>query len=157
MPEIRPYQRILALIHFDALDRRIGEKALLLARQNLAKLDFLHLIEPDGVLDGGYPITGPRADAQSLESASHRRLAFLAAQLDAREAECHARYGPWRQGLLNHVSEYQPDLIVTSEQHACLDGAYDLLILSPPKNFQRGKTISAMLGFVGSLLRPLST
>lgn len=157
MPEARPYQRVLALIRFNGTDERIARKALLLARMNRAQISFLHLIEPDGVLDGGYPMAGPRANAHGLETASHRRLAFLAAQLDAEEAECHARYGPWRQSLLKHVTQYQPDLIVTSEQHACLNGAYDLLILSPPKNFHRGKTIGTMLGFVGSLLRPIST
>src|SRR5512139_2100608 len=115
MPEMRPYQRIVALIDFDDLDGQTAEKALLLARLNRAKLDFLHLIEPDGALDGGYPGGNSQATARSLEAASLRRLNFLAAQLGAAEATCHAIHGPLRQGFLRHVEEWRPDLVVAGE------------------------------------------
>jgi nucleotide-binding universal stress UspA family protein len=150
MPEIRRYQRVLALINFDGLDGRTAEKALLLARLNQAKLDFLHLIEPDGVLDGGYPGCTPRATARSLEAASLRRLNFLAARTGAVEATCHAVHGPVRQGFLQHVREWQPDLVVAGAPHACLTGSHDVLILSAPTRTGRGKMLARFMNIFRS-------
>lgn len=148
MPDLRPYQRILALINFDALDSQTAQKALLLARLNRAKLDFLHLIEPDGLLDGG-PGGAPHATARSLETASLRRLDFLAAQLGAAEAACHALHGPVRQGFLRYVQEWQPDLVVTGEHHAYLAGPHDVLVLSTAKS-RRGKLLMRLRNLFGS-------
>jgi nucleotide-binding universal stress UspA family protein len=150
MPETRPYQRILALIGFDGRDGQTAEKALLLARLNGAKLDFLHLIEPDGALDGGYSGGGPNATARTLEAASLRRLEFLAAQLGAAEATCHALHGPLRQGFQRHVREWRPDLIVTGEHRAYLAGSHDVLVLSSAKRPCRGTLRSRLLGLFGS-------
>lgn len=154
MPELRPYQRVLALINFDALDIRTAEKALLLARLNRAKLDFLHLIEPDGALDGGYTGRSPRDSAKSLEMASLRRLDFLVAQLGAGEAICHAVYGPLRQGFLAHVGKWQPDLVVSAEHRDYLSGAHDVLILSPSRRPQRGKALTHIARFFSALTGP---
>ncbi len=152
MPEMQPYQRILALIDFDGMDRRTAEKAVLLARLNRARLDFLHLIEPDGTLDGGYPGSNPKAAARDLEKASLRRLDFLAARLGAGEARCHALYGPPRQRFLQHVREWQPDLIVTGEQPAYLAGSHDVLVLAGEKRPRRGRLLAALQRALG--LRP---
>jgi hypothetical protein len=142
MPERRPYQRIVALIRFDAMDRPTAEKALLLARLTGAELDFLHLIEPDGALDGGYPGGAPGEVARALVAASLRRLAFLAAQLDATEARCHAVQAPPRQGFLRHVQARQPDLVVTGEPHDYLAGPHDVLILSPATRTRRRRLLA---------------
>jgi nucleotide-binding universal stress UspA family protein len=149
MPEPRPYQRILALIHFDALDDQTAEKALLLARQNEAKLDFLHLIEPDGALDGGYPNGGPKATAFGLETAALRRLNFLAARMGADGASCHALCAPLRQGFRRHVREWHPDLVVAGEHHDYLSGSHDVLILSHARRPQRGGLIAGLMGLFG--------
>lgn len=150
MPEPRPYQRVLALIHFDALDRPTAEKALLLARLSDAKLDFLHLVEPDGALDGGYPGGGPQSDARGLESASLRRLDYLAASLGATEATRHALHGPSRQGFRRHVEAWRPDLIVTGEHHEYLReaGTHDVLILSPATTSRRGGLLAGLLDVI---------
>lgn len=146
MPEMRTYQRVLALIDFDALECQAAEKALLLARLNKAELDFLHLVEPDAALDGGYPNGNPRATAHSLETASLRRLEFLAARLGATEARCHARHGPLRQGFLRHVREWQPDLVVTGGHHGYLaTGSHDVLILSASKRPRRGGMLTRLM------------
>lgn len=152
MPEVRPYQRILALIRFDAMDAATAGKALLLARMNRAGLDFLHLIEPDGALDGGYPGSTRQADVDDLKRASLRRLDFLAAGLGAGEARCHAVYGPLRQGFLEYVREWQPDLIVTSEPGSFLAGPHDVLVLSAPRQPRPGRLLHALGGLLG--LRP---
>lgn len=148
MPEARAYQRILVLIGFDGLDERTAERAILLARMNHAQLDFLHLIEPDAALDGGYP-GEPRATAGRLEAASLRRLAFLAARLGAGAATCHAIHGPLRQGFRRHVREWQPDLVVSGAHHDYLGGSHDVLVLSPYRRRQRGKLIASLLGLLG--------
>lgn len=155
MPELRPYRRILALIDFDERDGATAEKALMLARLNRAELDFLHLIEPDGALDGGYPGGSSRADARELENAALRRLNFLAARIGAGEARCHAVYGPLRQGMLRHVRDWQPDLVVAGERHAHLGGRYDVLILSSPGRTGGGKWLANLLGALGSRFRTI--
>jgi nucleotide-binding universal stress UspA family protein len=152
MPDFRPYRRILALIRFDAMDGATAEKALMLARMNQAQLDFLHLIEPDGTLDGGYPGSTRQATVRDLEHASLRRLDFLAARLGAGEARCHAIYGPLRQGFQRHVRESQPDLIVTGEQAAYLAGSHDVLVLSAARRPQRGRLLTTLMNLLG--LRP---
>lgn len=149
MPELRPYRRILALIRFDAMDGATAEKALMLARMSQAKLDFLHLIEPDGTLDGGYPGSARQATMRDLEQASLRRLDFLAARLGAGEARCHAIYGPLRQGFLQHVREWQPDLIVTGEQADYLTGSHDVLVLSGARRPQGGRLLATLMGLLG--------
>lgn len=152
MPEFRPYRRILALIRFDAMDGVTAEKALMLARLNQAQLDFLHLIEPDGTLDGGYPGSTRQATVRDLEHASLRRLEYLAAQLGAGEARCHAIYAPLRQGFRQYVRDGQPDLIITGEQAACLTGPHDVLVLSGSQRPQGGRLLTPLLDFFG--LRP---
>lgn len=153
MPELRPYRRILALIRFDAMDGATAEKALMLARMNRAELDFLHLIEPDGALDGGYPGSARQATVDDLERASLRRLEFLAAGLAAGEARCHAAYGPPRQAFRAYAREWQPDLIVTSEQAAYLTGPYDVLVLSAARQSSpRGGLLASLARVLG--LRP---
>lgn len=154
MPEFRPYRRILALIRFDAMDGVTAEKALMLARLNQAQLDFLHLIEPDGTLDGGYPGSTRQATVRDLERASLRRLDFLAARLGAGEARCHAIYGPLRQAFQQHVREWTPDLIVTGEHHARLPGSHDMLILPYPQSPGNGR-LARLLGLLGSRLRTM--
>lgn len=154
MPEFRPYRRILALIRFDAMDGVTAEKALMLARLNQARIDFLHPIEPDGTLDGGYPGSTRQATVRDLEQASLRRLAFLAARIGAGEANCHAIYGaPW-QGLRQFLRDAQPDLIVTGEHAAYLDGPHDVLVLSGAHRPQRGRLLTRLMDFLG--LRPRS-
>lgn len=143
MPELRPYRRILALVRFDAMDGATVEKALMLAR----------LIEPDGALDGGYPGSTRQAAVRDLERASLRRLDFLAAQSGAGEARCYAIYGSPRQGFLQHVREWQPDLIVTGVQPAYyLAGSHDVLVLSAAKRPQCGRLLTVLLNLPG--LRP---
>jgi hypothetical protein len=127
MSEFRPYRRIAALVRFDAFDAPVVGKALLLARQNGAELDLLHLIEPDGLLDGG-PVAG---EARAYEQAAERRLERLAAALGADGAGCCAFYGPGRRRLRQYAESRRPDLIVTGESDARLTDGCDVLILAP--------------------------
>jgi nucleotide-binding universal stress UspA family protein len=155
MPELRPYRRILALIRLDASDAHIVNKALLLARMNRAELDILHLVEPDGALDGGYPGASAQATAAALEAAALRRLEFLVAGLGAGEARCHALYGPFRQTLQRHVEASPPDLVVTGSAAHCPAGAYDQLILASPSPARGGRRVLEFLGAMSSRLRAL--
>ncbi len=149
MPELQPYRRILALVRFDASDAVVVEKALLLARLNRAQLDFLHLIEPDGALDGGYPGASHRQTARALEAAALRRLEFLVARQGAHEARCHTRYGPRRQGFARHIRQLPPDLVVTGATPAGVDGPHDVLVLAAGRG-GRGRGLSAWLaGILG--------
>ena len=150
MPELRPYRRVVALICFDARDGVTAEKALLLARLNRAQLDFLHLIAPDGNLDGGYPGGSPSATGRELEAVALRRLDFLAGRLGAGEATCHALYGPERQGFQRYARQWQPDLVVADEHHDFLGGAHDVLVLSgASQQSPRGGLIGRLLGLFG--------
>lgn len=153
MPELQPYRRILALIRFDATDGATAEKALLLARLNRAQLDFLHLIEPDGALDGGYARGGPEGAARALEAAALRRLNFLAAQAGAGEARCSAMYGPPRQVFQRHVATAQPDLVVVGEPSDYVDGPHDVLVLSAPRAPRGGRLRDLLMALFGT--RPL--
>lgn len=155
MPELRPYRRILALIRLDASDAGIVNKALLLARMNRAELDILHLVEPDGALDGGYPGAGAKATAAAFETAALRRLEFLAAGLGAGEARCHALYGPFRQTFQRHVEVSTPDLVVTGSPAHCPPGAYDQLILASPPSARGSRRVLDVLGAMSSRLRAL--
>lgn len=145
MSEPRPYKRILALVDFDAFDAEVVGKAHLLAQLNGATLEVLHLIQPDGQLDGGYPGGG----TQSFEAAALRRLKFLVAALGAEHATCHALYGPRRQSLGRHLAQARPDLIVTGEAHAWLDGGNDRLILSPRTRSRGGRLWAALRAWLG--------
>jgi nucleotide-binding universal stress UspA family protein len=143
MPEARPYRRVLALIRFDASDDLVAGKALALARLNRAQLDFLHLIEPDAPLDGGYA-GSPTATAHALEQAALRRLQFVAARAGAAEARCHAAYGPPRQGFSRHILASPAELVVTTEPSPYLAGTHDLLVLARDKS-RRAKGMLNML------------
>lgn len=145
MSESRPYQRITALVCFDAFDVQVVSKALLIARQNGAALDVLHLIEPDGLLDGGSPV----GEARAYEQAALRRLRYLAESLDAGHAVCHALFGPCRRQLRQYVESRQPDLIVTGEPHACLSRACDTLILSPGRSGRARGVWQGMRAWLG--------
>ena len=151
---VRPYRRVLALIDFNHLDERIANKAMLFARLNQVGLDFLHLVEPDGLLDGC--LSTPQASARSLEQAALRRLSFLAAGLGAAEASCHAICAPLRQGFRLHVGQWAPDLIVTGEQHAYLGDAYDVLVLSTAGQWRSGRLLSGLRRLLGTLLTRLA-
>lgn len=150
MPDGRPYRRVLALIGFDADDALVARKAAALAELNGAELDFLHLIAPDAVLDGGYAGGGPAATARGLEQAALRRLRFLAAQCGAGEVGCHAVHGPRRQRFADHVATREVGLVVTTEPASCPAGAYDLLVLGRKKP-RRGRRV---LDRLGTLIAP---
>lgn len=138
MHETHPYQRVLALINFDGSDEKIARKALLLARLNRAQLLFLHLIDPDASLDGGYPVASAKAEAAALEDGAMRRLDFLRAQIGADEAECVTRHGPTREGLEHQLRAWQPDLIVSGLDPGYLTGNQDLLILGQTNRLSGG-------------------
>lgn len=154
MPEARPYRRVLALIRLDGTDEKIARKALLLARLNRAQLLFLHLIEPDAALDGGYPAASAKTSIAALEAGALRRLDFLAAQLGAGEAECVAQHGPSQQSFKRVLKKWQPDLVVSAEDYAFLSGAHDVLILGQNSRPQGGKLIGRFLGWLGAQFLP---
>lgn len=154
MPEARPYQRVLALICLDGTDENIARKALLLARLNRAELLFLHLIEPDAALDGGYPAAGAKNDAAALEAGAMRRLDFLVAQLAAGEAKCVALHGPARQSFKQAVKKWQPELVVSAQDFDFLSGTHDLLILGRNSRAQGGRLIGRILNWLGAQLLP---
>lgn len=149
MPDARPYQRVLALINFDGTDERIMRKALLLARLNRAQLDLLHMIAPDGTLDGGYPGSARQATMRDLERGALRRLDYLAGALAAGEAHCHAIYGLPSQVFRQYALEQRPDLVVTGEQMAFLDGACDVLVLSGVRRAHGGRLRLALMNLPG--------
>ncbi len=153
MPEPAPYRRILALVHFDEHDGLVAGKASLLAQQNQAELVLLHLIEPDGGLDGGYFGGEVRTTARVLEQAALRRLQFLAATLGIDGARCDAQHGPRRQRLSQYIDHAHPDLIVAGEAHAYLVDACDTLILSPGKRPRGGHLLMAFLNWLGVRMR----
>lgn len=154
MPETLPYQRVLALINFDSTDEKIACKALLLARMNQAQLVFLHLIEPDAALDGGYPVSSPQADAAALEAGALRRLDFLASRLGACEAECIARCGPARQGFQQQLSAWRPDLVVSAQDAGLLGGPHDVLILGHNRQTKSGGLIGRLASWLSSPFQP---
>lgn len=148
MPESPPYRRVLALLDFDALDGRIVGKALLLARQNGAALDVLHLIEPDG-LHGGAFGGGANAAARALERAAERRMIFLTTTLGADDAVCRALHGPRRQRLMQYVAARRPDLVVTGDAQTGLGDLCDTLILSTPARPRGGRLRTALRAWLG--------
>jgi nucleotide-binding universal stress UspA family protein len=125
---MKPYRRILTLIDFDPQSEGVAQRALLLARLNRAQLAFVHLVEPDAALDGGYPATSPKASADALEAGALRRLNFMAAQLGAGEAECLTGFGPRTQVFQRILKDWQPDLVVAARPLPAKAGAVDCLV-----------------------------
>ena len=123
------YHRILAVVDFSESGLAAARRALNLARLGRAKLAFLHLIEPDAGLDGGYPPPGRQEARQAFEQAGLRRLAFLAANLAVEEAELLARFGHPGEGFALSIAEWRPDLVVAGDDPGYLGGRHDLLIL----------------------------
>lgn len=154
MPEAPPYQRVLALIKLDRTDERIARKALLLARMSRAQLLFLHLIEPDAALDGGYPAAAASTGAAALEAGAVRRLEFMATQLGAGEAECIARSGPLRQTFRQVLQTWQPDLVVAAAEPDLPTGHCDVLILGQRNAPKRGRLTGRLAAWLNSSLRP---
>lgn len=154
MHETHPYRRLLALINFDGSDEKIARKALLLARMNRAQLTFLHLIEPDAALDGGYPAASAKAHAEALESGALRRLDFMVAQFGAGEAECVARCGPTRQTLNQILQGWQPDLLIAATELSVQTGFCDVLILAQDTRAKGGKLISRLTGWLANSFQP---
>lgn len=156
MHETHPYQRVLALIDFDGADEKIASKALLLARLNRAQLVFLHLIEPDAAMDGGYPVSSPKANAAALEAGALRRLDFLATQLGAGEAECIARCAPARQGFQQQLSAWRPDLVVSAQDPGFLGGPHDVLILGHSRKMKDRGLLARLTAWLGAQMQPQS-
>ena len=154
MPEAHPYRRVLALISFDNTAETIARKALLLARLNRAQLVFLHLIEPDAALDGGYPAASAKLNADSLEAGAVRRLDFMAAQLGAGEAECIARHVSTRQATNPVLQSLQPDLVVAATEFGLQPGSYDVLILGQGRRPKGGRLVSRLMGWLGGSFQP---
>jgi hypothetical protein len=146
---MRPYRNITALIELDGRDEKLAKKALMLAHAHQAKLAFLHLIPPDGELEGGYPALSPRAQSQQLEIAATRRLEFMAGCLGADEARCIALYGSARECFEHHAHECQPDLVVSNSAHNYLEGPHDLLILAPAQNPMPGRVLRSLIDMLG--------
>lgn len=68
-PSMHDYRRVLALVDFSDAGSTVARRALNLARLEGAELAFLHLINPDPSLDGGYP---PPPPARNRNRASSR-------------------------------------------------------------------------------------
>jgi nucleotide-binding universal stress UspA family protein len=126
---MREYRRILALVDLDDAHAPAARRALSLARLGRAELAFLHLIEPDPSLDGGYPPPSRAELRQGFEQAGQRRLDFLAATLGAGEAECLVRYGQPATCFAETLARWQPDLVVAATDYGFLAGRHDTLIL----------------------------
>lgn len=154
MHETLPYQRVLALINFDGSDEKIARKALLLARLNRAQLVFLHLIEPDATLDGGYPVSSPKADSAAFEAGARRRLDFLATQVGADEAKCIAHCAPVRQGFQQQLKAWRPDLVVSAQDPGFLGGPHDLLILGRSRKMKGCGLIGRLTGWLSAQFQP---
>ncbi len=154
MHETTAYQRVLALINFDGSDEKIARKALLLARMNRAQLLFLHLVEMEAALDGGFPASSPQTEAAALETAARYRLDFLAAQVGADEAECVACCAPIRQAFRQQLHAWGPDLVVSAHDHAFLNGAHDVLILGCNRQSRDGGLIARLMAWVSSSFQP---
>jgi len=154
MPEAHPYRRVLALISFDSTDETIARKALLLARLNRSQLVFLHLIEPDAALDGGYPAASAKDNATALEAGALHRLDFMATQLGAGEAECIARHVSTRQSINPALQSLQPDLVVAATEYGLRPGSYDMLILGEGRRPKGGRLVSRLMGWLGSSFQP---
>ncbi len=126
---MRDYRRILAVVDFNNGGQAVARRALGLARLGRAELTLLHLIEPDAALDGGYPPPSRAEIRQGYETEALRRLAFLAATLDAGEAKLMARHGQPRQAFSECIADWQPDLVVAGNDPGYLGGRHDLLTL----------------------------
>jgi nucleotide-binding universal stress UspA family protein len=135
------YRRILALVDFSESGTAVARRALKLARLGQTELAFLHLIEPDPGLDGGYPSPSGKACQRDFEQAALRRLAFMAANLGAGEAELMARYGRPRDAFANGIAAWNPDLVVAGDDPGYLGGRHDLLTLGRSTNTGKLKRI----------------
>jgi len=153
MLEIRPYCRVLALIRFDGSDEQIARRAIHLARLNQARLAFLHLVEPDETLGGGYPGTRSSQNAASIKNAAVRRLNFLAAMLGAGDAECLTGFGHLPQMFQGALKDWQPDLIVAAGPLPGVAGSIDCLIAARPIQSGGGK-LRVLAHWLISQLRP---
>lgn len=151
---MKPYRRILTLIDFDARGEQVARRALMMARLSQAELAFLHIVEPDAAMDGGYPVSSHQANAHALETASVRRLDFLAGQLGAGEAECIALYGPARQSLRQALKTWEPDLVISARELDSLSGPYDILILGQRNGRKGGGIIRRIANWLGGQLLP---
>jgi len=137
---MRDYRHILALVDPD--DRHhdgVIHRALNLARLGGAQLALLHLIEPDPSLDGGYPPPSHEAARQGFEAGGMRRLAFLAARLEAGEATLLARYGDPASEFAACAGELAPDLVIAAHDPGYLGGRHDLLLLGTATAKIRGR------------------
>ena len=123
------YRRILALVDFSDTGPAVARRALNLARLEGAELAFLHLIDPDPSLDGGYPPPTLKEQAQGFEQAALRRLTFLRANLGADSAKLLARYGQPAHSFADCVADWRPDLVVAGDDPGYLGGHHDLLTL----------------------------
>ena len=151
---MKPYRRILTLIDFDMQGEQVAKRALMLARLNQAKLAFLHLAEPDTALDGGYPVSSHKENLQALETASLRRLDFMAAQLGAGEAECHAQCGQARHTYKHFLKSWEPDLVISARELDFLSGPHDLLVLGQRGRHTGGGTLRRIASWLGAQLLP---
>lgn len=142
------YRRILALVDFSEAGTAVARRALNLARLGGTELAFMHLIEPDPGLDGGYPPPSHRQCEQGFEQAALRRLAFLAANLGAGEAELLARYGRPGEAFASGIAAWRPDLVVAGDDPGFLGGRHDLLTLG------RSASIGRMQRFMRQLFIP---
>jgi nucleotide-binding universal stress UspA family protein len=148
---MREYRRILAVVDLDNGHVGVAQRALNLARLGHSELAFLHLIEPDPTLDGGYPFPSQEAVRKAYEQAGLGRLKFFAANLGAEEAELLARYGHPAHAFADCVATWQPDLVVAGENRAYLGGRHDLLTVGRSGQGDGGGKIRRLLSFVGHL------
>lgn len=123
------YQRILALVDFSRDGEKVAWRALRLARMTGAEVAWLHLIDADGQLDGGYPRPSRTSQAQGYEDAARLRLRHLAAALHGDEAILAARYGEAATAYLEYTETWRPDLVIAAADPGYLAGPHDLLLL----------------------------
>lgn len=123
------YRRILAIVDFSGPGALAARRALKLARMGNAELAFLHWIQPDLAVDGGYPAPSHAATRRAYEDGAQRRLRFLAGHLDADDTTLLTAYGASSQTVAEAISAWAPDLVVAAEEAEHLCGRHDLLTL----------------------------
>jgi nucleotide-binding universal stress UspA family protein len=144
------YRRILALIDLSEQGTAVARRALQLSRQEGAELAFLHLIEPDPTLDGGYPAPGREVERSAYEQASLRRLKRIADGMDAGEVALLAHFGQPAVGFAASIEQWRPDLVVVARDPGYLSGRHDLLTMGQA-NAGGGRLANLFRG----LLQPL--